>query len=299
MKLLEYIELLTESVSIGEINNAIDTHTRILINYHTNGEDNNTGARIIEVYAYGLTKAGNPVIRAFQPYGDTTSRVPSWKFFRIDRISYWKSTGQKFSRPASDYYKGMGLFNPNGDMTMSVVYKIAKFDGYDNMEDLKSINHSSPKLKTPTQKQIQSTTPYKTDTEKRMERLRQQLDNPIKLSDIKTKNGFRQYNNTNNKTEYGPKMKPQATQQISQQQTMPDVYKTDTERGIERLRQQLQNPRTIDLSQFQPKNRQQNNQQEEPQQDNLYKTDTERGLENLRQQLRNPRRIDLSRTPRR
>lgn len=301
MILTEYIELLTESVSIGEINNAIDTHTRILINYHTRGEDNNTGARIIEVYAYGLTKAGNPVIRAFQPYGDTTSRVPSWKFFRIDRISYWKSTGQKFSRPASEYYKGMGLFNPNGDMTMKVVYKIAKFDGYDNISDLKPINHSSPKLKTPMQQQIQTSIPYKTDTEKRMERLRQQLTNPITLSDIKTKNGFRKYNNNNdNKPEYGPKMKPQTstTQQVDTT-NKPEIYKTDTERGMERLRQQLQNPKTIDLKQFSRRNnniQQQNNSQET---DNLYKTDTERGLENLRQQLKNPRKIDLSKIPRR
>ena len=302
MILTEYIELLTESVSIGEINNAIDTHTRILINYHTRGEDNNTGARIIEVYAYGLTKAGNPVIRAFQPYGDTTSRVPSWKFFRIDRISYWKSTGQKFSRPASEYYKGMGLFNPNGDMSMKVVYKIAKFDGYDNISDLKPINHSSPKLKTPTQQQIQTSIPYRTDTEKRMERLRQQLTNPITLSDIKTKNGFRKYNNNDNKSEYGPKMKPQASTTTQQVDTTnkPEIYKTDTERGMERLRQQLQNPKRIDLTQFSRRNnniQQQNNNSQEA--DNLYKTDTERGLENLRQQLKNPRKIDLSKIPRR
>lgn len=302
MILTEYIELLTESVSIGEINNAIDTHTRILINYHTRGEDNNTGARIIEVYAYGLTKAGNPVIRAFQPYGDTTSRVPSWKFFRIDRISYWKSTGQKFSRPASEYYKGMGLFNPNGDMTMKVVYKIAKFDGYDNISDLKPINHSSPKLKTPTQQQIQTSIPYRTDTEKRMERLRQQLTNPITLSDIKTKNGFRKYNNNDNKSEYGPKMKPQASTTAQQVDTTnkPEIYKTDTERGMERLRQQLQNPKRIDLTQFSRRNnniQQQNNNSQEA--DNLYKTDTERGLENLRQQLKNQRKIDLSKIPRR
>lgn len=258
MQLVEYIKLLTESVSIGEVNNAIDTHTRILINYHSKGEDIASGARIIEVYAYGLTKAGNPVIRAFQPYGDTTTTVPSWKFFRLDRISFWKNTGQKFSRPASDYYKGLGEFNPYGDKTMSTVYKIAKFDGYDN-NAIKPINHSSPKIKQ-TSKPSSLDTLYKTDTEKNMERLRQQMNNPIKLSDIKTKQGFRQYNNNNNKTntEYGPKMKPQLSQDntltVNQQKqekpnkTDTNLYKTDTERGMENLRQQLQNPRKIDLS---------------------------------------------------
>ena len=59
--------LITEAASVNDVNSAIDNHERVIINYHTNGEDANTGARVIEVYAYGLTKAGNPVIRAFQP----------------------------------------------------------------------------------------------------------------------------------------------------------------------------------------------------------------------------------------
>lgn len=166
--------LLQESVSINSVNDAIDTHTRIIINYHTKGENIATGARIIEVYAYGLTKAGNPVIRAFQPYGDTTSRVPSWKFFRLDRISYWKPTKQVFTEPASNYYKGLGDFNPDGDNTMSVVYKIAKFgNDNDNNEITKPINHSSPRMKgqsNTNNQQMQnarnnSNDVFKTDTE--------------------------------------------------------------------------------------------------------------------------------------
>ena len=49
--------LITESVSIEDVNSAIDNHERIIVNYHTNGEDKNTGARVIEVYAYGVSKA--------------------------------------------------------------------------------------------------------------------------------------------------------------------------------------------------------------------------------------------------
>ena len=163
-KLLE--QILKESVSMNDINDAIDNHHRVIINYHSKGEDIATGARVIEVYAYGLTKAGNPVIRAFEPYGDTRTRVPSWKFFRLDRISSWKPTQQKFSRQASFYYKGLGEFNPEGDNTMSSVYKIAKFDNDANM----TINKND---------KIKKDTPFKTDTEIKMERLKQQLDNPI------------------------------------------------------------------------------------------------------------------------
>ena len=120
--------LLTESVSVNEVEEVIDKHLRVIINYNSKGDPSNSGARVIEVYAYGLTKAGNPCIRAFQPYGHTTSRVPSWKFFRLDRISAWKPTKQTFNRPADFYYKNLGDFNPNGDETMSVVYKIAQFE---------------------------------------------------------------------------------------------------------------------------------------------------------------------------
>ena len=250
--------LLSESVSINSVNDAIDTHTRIIINYHTKGEDIATGARIIEVYAYGLTKAGNPVIRAFQPYGDTTSRVPSWKFFRLDRISYWKPTKQVFTEPANNYYKGLGNFNPDGDNTMSVVYKIAKFgNDNDNNEITKPINHSSPRMKgqsNTNDQQMQnarnnSDDVFKTDTEKRMERLKQQLNNPIKLSDIKTKQGFRQYDTKPISIRDLQNMLVKRNQNLNNQtNSNNDLYKTDTERRMDRLRQQLDNPLKIDLS---------------------------------------------------
>ena len=231
--------LLTESVSVNEVEEAIDKHIRVIINYHSKGEDNNTGARVIEVYAYGLTKAGNPCIRAFQPYGDTTSRVPSWKFFRLDRISDWKPTKQTFNRPADFYYKNLGDFNPNGDETMSIVYKIAQFN--EEEENIPQTPSSQPKSKQDV---------FKTDTEHRMDRLKQQLNNPIKLSDIKTDDAFKQFNR-NTPVTSGPKTKQDVQEPSAQKQ--PEIYKTDTERGMERLRQQLQNPKKIDLTQFQRK----------------------------------------------
>ncbi len=319
MKLFESIInkiLLTESVSTKEVEEAIDKHIRVIINYHSKGEDNNTGARVIEVYAYGLTKAGNPCIRAFQPYGDTTSRVPSWKFFRLDRISDWKPTKQTFNRPADFYYKNLGDFNPNGDETMLVVYKIAQFDEEKNIPQIPS---SQPKTKQDV---------YKTDTENRMERLKQQLDNPITLSDIKTNDAFKQFSNDTPVTS-GPKTKQDVQEPSTPKQS--EIYKTDTERGMDRLRQQLQNPQKIDLTQLQRKPKSQQEKEKEleklrqtlsdkpislsdlnkkmkeetpqepstPKQPELYKTDTERGMDRLRQQLQNPQKIDLNRIPER
>jgi hypothetical protein len=222
MKLLEKIFkklMLNESVDLKDVEEAIDNHTRIIINYHSKGEDNNTGARVIEVYAYGLTKAGNPCIRAFQPYGDTTSRVPSWKFFRLDRISEWQPTKQIFTKPADFYYKNEGDFNPNGDETMSVVYKVAKFDNNSNFLTIDN-SKTNPKTKNDV---------YKTDSENRMERLKQQTDNPIKLSDIKIGDAFKQLG--------------QETQNISKEpKTQYDVHKTDADVKKQELAQQTQNP---------------------------------------------------------
>ena len=320
MVILENIvcSLLNENtVSISDVENAIDKHNRIIIDYNSNGDASNSGARVIEVYAYGLTKAGNPCIRAFQPYGQTTSRVPSWKFFRLDRISAWKPTKQTFDRPADFYYKNLGDFNPNGDETMSVVYKIAQF-GEDETNNIPQTPSSQPKTKQDV---------FKTDIEYRMERLKQQLDNPITLSDIKTGDAFKQFTN-DTPTTSGPKTKQDVTDQSTPKQ--PEIYRTDTERGMDRLKQQLQNPKKIDLTQFdrKPKSKQEKEKElqklrqtlsdkpislsdlnkkmkEEPQdqtppkQPEIYRTDTERGMDRLKQQLQNPKKIDLSRIPKR
>lgn len=112
--------LLKESASVENVVKAMDNHSKVIINYHSNGDDRNTGTRVIEPITYGLTKAGNPVIRAFQPYGDTTTVTPGWKMFRLDRISYWEETDEKFydvpNLPGQEA-------NIDGDEAMATVIK--------------------------------------------------------------------------------------------------------------------------------------------------------------------------------
>lgn len=112
--------LLRESASVENVVKAMDNHSKVIINYHSDGKDDNTGTRVIEPITYGLTKAGNPVIRAYQPYGDTTTKTPGWKMFRLDRISYWEETKEKFYNvpniPGQDA-------NLDGDETMATVIK--------------------------------------------------------------------------------------------------------------------------------------------------------------------------------
>ena len=274
MELLERIYnslLLTESVGVDEVNDALDNHKRVIINYRSKGEDKNTGARVIEVYAYGLTKAGNPCIRAFQPYGDTTSRVPSWKFFRLDRIIEWKPTEQTFDRPADFYYKNLGNFNPNGDETMSVVYKVAKF-GNDQIPQV-SVN-DDPKTKEDV---------YKTDSETRMERLKQQVNNPIKLSDIKIGDAFKQAKQTPKPTGE-PKTKEDVyttskTQPLTQNNPNT-TEKTPQEKqdNLDRLRNILKDRQPISLSDLNKKMK------EEPQErkwQDMFNQEAEKDLEQM------------------
>jgi hypothetical protein len=78
--------------------------------------------------AYGTTQKGFPAIRAFQPNGDSSSRVPSWKLFRLDRIQSWEPhPDQVFDEPPGFDSQMLGQFNPNGDDSMSEVFKVASF----------------------------------------------------------------------------------------------------------------------------------------------------------------------------
>ena len=120
-------ELITEGADVKLVNDAINNTYEVVINYQ--GEDgSHTGKRLIQPVAYGYTKKGFPAIRAFQPQGDTTSRIPSWKLFRLDRIQSWSPLKDNvFDEPPGFDQMVLGKFNPNGDETMSQVNNIAKF----------------------------------------------------------------------------------------------------------------------------------------------------------------------------
>lgn len=180
--------ILYEGVSNDKINNAINKHKYVVINYEgTDGTHN--GSRMIQPVAFGCTSAGHPVIRAYENFGDTKTSVPKWKYLRVDRISSWRETDKTFNEPAA-------LFNPNGDKTMSIVYNIAKF-GNEN-DEMSSAPISSPKKKSDEKPNL-----FKTDTERNLEKLRKQLENPLTISDFKTQNAFN-LSNVNKQTS-GPK----------------------------------------------------------------------------------------------
>lgn len=182
MTLFEQIvaEILTEDVGVGKINDAIAKSYAVKIKYHSEYDDAD-GERVIQPVAYGLTKAGKPVIRAYQPLGDTKTKVPAWKFFLVSGIQEWKPMYKNvFEEPPADG------FNPNGDKTMSVVYKVAKFLTGKNKEMSKQpepIKAGGPVKKTDIETPQHISVKDNPEV-KKLEKLRKQLDNPRYISDI-------------------------------------------------------------------------------------------------------------------
>lgn len=120
-------KVINESVSYAQVNDAIDKRVRVRITYKNTPESPIT-QRYIEVYNLGLTKAGNPVIRAYQLFGQTMTRIPRWKFFRLDRILKWEPTTVKFNTPISTRDPDAPKYVTTGDRSMSVVNKMINFN---------------------------------------------------------------------------------------------------------------------------------------------------------------------------
>ena len=119
--------VLTESVSSDKVVQAIDNKTRVLIKYNDE-KSSAPGVRLIEPYAYGVSTAGNEVLRAFQYEGDTLRGVPKWKLFRLDRVSMWKPTKSHFIAEPNEYIPSAEEFNQNGDKSMESVLSLVDLD---------------------------------------------------------------------------------------------------------------------------------------------------------------------------
>jgi predicted DNA-binding transcriptional regulator YafY len=127
MKLYNTIKsLILEQASIENIIDAIRNKNRIII-YYDGDEPGGRGLREIEPVCFGYSKAGNPVLRAWDLEGAShrsflgKKPLPSWRLFRVDKILSLSKSGEKFFTPRPKY-------NPFGDKTMRSVIINAKFD---------------------------------------------------------------------------------------------------------------------------------------------------------------------------
>ena len=127
MKLYNSLKsVILEQASIDNITNAINNRQRVII-YYDGDEPGGKGLREIEPVCLGYSKAGNPVLRAWDMEGsshrDYTGEkpLPGWRFFRLDKIISFKPTGEIFDTIRPN-------FNPNGDKSMTNVLVIADFN---------------------------------------------------------------------------------------------------------------------------------------------------------------------------
>lgn len=118
--------LILEIASIESVVDAIKNKNRIII-FYDGDEPGGRGLREIEPVCFGYSKAGNPVLRAWDIEGAShrgllgTRPIPGWRLFRLDKILSFRQTGESFDTPRPQY-------NPNGDKTMKTVIINAKFN---------------------------------------------------------------------------------------------------------------------------------------------------------------------------
>ena len=63
--------------------------------------------RTVEPHAYGLSRAGNPVLRCYQTSGGSRSGgIPDWRLMALSDISDVRETGDMFSSARPGYRRG-------------------------------------------------------------------------------------------------------------------------------------------------------------------------------------------------
>ena len=141
--------VLNESASSSDIENAIAKRNYVIITYD-DGSGSFTGKRLIQPYAYGLSKANNEVLRAFQVSGESL-RGRQWKTFRVDRITSWMASHKTFDVPPPMQGYQTNEYNKNGDGSMAMVYTQVRFDYEDPLDAVKAqTKHAlnTPKIST-------------------------------------------------------------------------------------------------------------------------------------------------------
>ena len=126
MKLYNTVKsLILEVASIDSIVSSIKNKDKIII-YYDGDEPGGRGLRDIEPVCFGYSKAGNPVLRAWDSEGASHTGykgeqpLPGWRLFRVDKIQSFKPSGEKFTEPKPGY-------NVNGDKSMTKVIINAVF----------------------------------------------------------------------------------------------------------------------------------------------------------------------------
>lgn len=126
MKLTKSLkELIVEVASIENVIDCVKNRKRCII-YYDGDEPGGKGLREIEPVAFGISKAGNKVVRAWETEGSShrgylgKRPMPGWRLFRLDKILSLKPTGEIFDQIRPN-------FNVNGDKSMNSIIIVSKF----------------------------------------------------------------------------------------------------------------------------------------------------------------------------
>ena len=133
MKLLSsLISLITEGVSNSVIKDAVTNKHTCDLRYLDDEKLPNGGqVRTVQPVAYGYSKKGNPVIRAYQTSGPSLKvnekgiPLPDWRLFRVDRIK--SMIPKKGDDSLFLTFDEPPLYNPLGDNSMTRMIYNSKF----------------------------------------------------------------------------------------------------------------------------------------------------------------------------
>jgi predicted DNA-binding transcriptional regulator YafY len=126
MRLTETLKsVIVEIASIENVIDCIKNRKKCII-YYDGDEPGGKGLREIEPVAFGISKAGNKVLRAWEVEGSShrgylgKRPMPGWRLFRLDKILSLKPTADFFDEIRPN-------FNRNGDKSMNSVIIVSKF----------------------------------------------------------------------------------------------------------------------------------------------------------------------------
>ena len=130
-EILELIDQLLKkkvklAVSSDKVSKSIKDRQRVIM-YYNGPDEGGKGLREVEPVCLGVSRAGNPVVRAWEIRGASASAsrgelpLPSWRLFRLDRITTYALTNDFYNIPRPD-------FNFVGDRSMSSVQLVAEFN---------------------------------------------------------------------------------------------------------------------------------------------------------------------------
>ena len=140
MESLTFSNILNEAINavnvgMDDINQAIDSKRCVIIDYNDETKHLAIGDRLVEIYVFGLSKAGNPMFRAFQYEGKSKRGIPQWKTFRLDRVTKWQITQETFDEEPRKRDFLVKAYKSN-DKLFSNIYNYVSFDDDDDNDEL-------------------------------------------------------------------------------------------------------------------------------------------------------------------